>query len=213
MLKLELDHFFILTDKPKETGDLLVEMGLTESFSRDHLGQGTSNRRFEFCNGMLELLYVRCARESNNGPAKNLKFPERVDNKSASPFGIILTRTEGSSEQMPFDGWKYQPDFFPPPKAFHVGNNSEILAEPLCFYVPFLEPITRKVETGQFKSISHLKVSVPVHKFSPTLTALNRVERLQLLNADNHFIELTLDQGQSGLMKDFRPELPLIIKW
>ena len=78
MVNLELDHLFILTDKPKEAGDILVSMGLKESFSRNHEGQGTSNRRFEFSNGMLEILYVRDNEEANNGPARNLRFSERV---------------------------------------------------------------------------------------------------------------------------------------
>tara|TARA_R110002167_G_scaffold316050_1_gene521602 strand:+ start:15648 stop:15974 length:327 start_codon:yes stop_codon:yes gene_type:complete len=73
---------FILTDKPKEAGDLLVSMGLEESFSRDHKGQGTSNRRFGFSNGMLEILYVRDSEESNNGPAKNLRFSERIQTEN-----------------------------------------------------------------------------------------------------------------------------------
>lgn len=212
-MNLELDHFFILTDKPEETGDLLVSVGLNESFSRDHKGQGTSNRRFEFSNGMLEILYVRNCEEANNGPAKDLRFPERIQKENASPFGVIVTRKNNSSFDMPFRGWKYQPDYFEPPKSFHVGENSEILEEPLCIYVPFIEPIARQEEGGKFKSISRVKVSVPLDKISDTLCAIQTADRLQIELGNEHLVMLTLDCGSRGLSKDFRPDLPLIIYW
>lgn len=213
MVNLELDHLFILTDKPKETGDLLVSMGLNESFSRDHKGQGTSNRRFEFSNGMLEILYVRDSEEANNGPARNLRFPERIQKDNASPFGIILTRTNDSNIGMPFSGWKYQPDYFEPPNAFHVGDNSEILEEPLCIYAPFVGPVSRKEEIGKFKSICNVQVSVPLRKISDTLRTLQTADRLQIELGSEHLVMVTLDSGSSGLSRDFRPDLPIIINW
>lgn len=73
-MKLELDHLFILTDCPQEAGDALLELGLAESFRRDHKGQGTSNRRFVFSNGMLELLYIRDKEEACSGPARDLRL-------------------------------------------------------------------------------------------------------------------------------------------
>lgn len=210
---LELDHFFILTDNPKEAGDLLVSIGLSESFSRDHKGQGTSNRRFTFSNGMLELLYLRDSREANNGPAQKMRFPERIQKENVSPFGIVLMRTEDSSSGMPFSGWKYQPDYFEPPNAFHVGDNSEILEEPLCIYVPFAGPVSRKEETETFKSMSHVQLSVPVGEMSETLRALQSVDRLLIELGSEHLATLTLDHGRSGLSSDLRPDLPLVIHW
>jgi len=208
---LELDHFFILTDKPKEAGDLLVSMGLNESFSRDHKGQGTSNRRFAFSNGMLEILYIRDSEESNNGPAKKLRFPERIQKENASPFGILLTRSDDSQQGMPFSGWKYQPDYFEPPNAFHVGDNSDILEEPLCIYVPFIGPVSRMEEIGTFKSISNVQVSVLRRKMSDTLRTLQTADRLQIELGSEHMLVVTLDNGRSKLSKDLRPFLPLII--
>lgn len=212
-MNLELDHFFILTDKPKEVGDLLVSMGLNESFSRDHKGQGTSNRRFTFSNGMLEILYLRDSEEFNNGPAKNLRFPERIQKKHASPFGIVLTRTNDSKPGMPFSGWKYQPDYFESPYAFHVGDNSEILEEPLCIYVPFIGPVSRKEEIGTFKSISAVQVSVPLGRMSNTLHTLQTADRLEIELDGEHMLKVTLDDGRKGLSRDLRPDLPLIINW
>lgn len=212
-MNLELDHFFILTDKPKETGDLLVSMGLRESFSRDHKGQGTSNRRFEFSNGMLEILYLRDNEEANNGPARKLRFPERLQKINASPFGIVLTRPNDSDLGMPFGGWEYQPNYFEPPNAFHVGNNSEILEEPLCIYVPFVGPVRRKEEVGELKSISNVLVLVPLEELSETLRVIQATDKVEVKAGSEHLVELNLDACSSGKSKDFRPDLPLIINW
>lgn len=210
---LELDHLFILTDRPEEAGDLLVAMGLRESFSRDHQGQGTSNRRFEFANGMLELLYVRDANECHSGPAKNLRFPDRVQMEHASPFGVVLTRLDEDALGMPFSGWSYQPDYFSPPSAFHVGANSDLLEEPLCIYVPFVGKVRRTEETGMFQTLSHVQLCVPNEKISDTLNALATAKRLHIEHGREHLVVVTLDNGNLGLTKDFRPALPLIINW
>jgi hypothetical protein len=212
-MNLKLDHIFILTNKPKETGDALVSIGLNESFSRDHKGQGTSNRRFEFSNGMLEILFLRDYEEAYNGPAKKLRFPERLKEGNASPIGIVLTRTSDSDLGMPFGGWAYQPDYFEPPNAFHVGNNSEILQEPLCIYVPFVSPSCQKEVVGEFGSISNVLVSVPVGELSETLRMIQTAEKLEVETGSEHLVELTLDRHTGGKSKDFRPDLTLIINW
>lgn len=212
-MTLRLHHFFILTEKPKETGNLLVSMGLKESFSRDHKGQGTSNRRFEFSNGMLELLYVRDRNEAENGPAGHLRFVDRVTSASASPFGLIFNQTNGTGLGYPFSGWTYQPDYLEPPNAFHIGDNSEILEEPLCFYAPFFGTPGDCQGTQEFSTIKNVKVSVPRNVLSETLLSLKAVGGLQIETGDDHVLRLTLDGAGDRQSMDFRPDLPLIIIW
>jgi hypothetical protein len=237
---LALDHFFILVEPEAKVANLLVELGLEESFSRNHPGQGTSNRCFSFSNNKLELLWLRDEEEANNGPAKDLQFPQRSTNKEASPFGLILKRAatvidnkKESSEKesgekesgelaMPFNGWCYQPDYFPAPIAFHVGNNSENLIEPLCIYVPFMEPeekvVDLVIEKGKFKSISHVHIHVPADSLSkeplsPELLIASQSEDLSVECGAEHLMEVTFDHKASGLSKDLRPSLPLILHW
>ncbi|BCE01827.1 hypothetical protein TYM08_P1890 [Marinicellulosiphila megalodicopiae] len=212
-MDLELDHFFILTDKPIKAGEVLLEMGLKESVSRNHKGQGTSNRRFEFSNGMLEILYIRDINEANNGPAKNLNLPKRIKNKDASPFGLIFRRRNDNTLNVPFDGWAYQPDFFEAPKAFHIGDNSENLAEPLCIYLPFIEPYKAQEKVGTFQTISHIRLTTTIKVQSKTLRFSGSAHKLDIVTENEHLLELTLDRGKQQLTKDLRPILPLIIKW
>jgi hypothetical protein len=232
---LALDHFFILVEPEAKVANLLVELGLEESFSRNHPGQGTSNRCFSFSNNKLELLWLRDEEEANNGPAKDLQFPQRSTNTEASPFGLILKRAatvidnkkessekESSELAMPFNGWCYQPDYFPAPMAFHVGSNSENLTEPLCIYVPFMEPEEKAVdlviEKEKFKSISHVHIHVPADSLSkeplsPELLIASQSEGLSVECGTEHLMEVTFDQKICGLSKDLRPDLPLILYW
>ncbi|BFM48974.1 VOC family protein [Marinomonas sp. THO17] len=217
-MQLELDHFFILTDQPEQAGDRLVDFGLQESFRRDHKGQGTSNRCFVFANGMLELLYLRDAMEANQGPAKSMHLVERLARPDASPFGVVLTRTCEMAIPMPFQGWSYQPDYFPVPNAFHVGANSAILAEPLCVYVPFMSQVKRYKKVKRDKgeaplgTISKVTMAVANEAFSDTLKDLSSVDRLAFVKAEEHLVELTLGNEEGDEWQDFRPHLPLIIR-
>ena len=237
-MSLELDHFFILVEPHAKAAEVLIELGLKESYSRVHLGQGTTNRCFKFSNSMLELLWLSDESEANNGPAANMQFPKRVyvptNVASTSPFGLVFNQNhsgnadqiEGEQESlkgkyessMPFKGWTYQPDYFPAPKNFHVGCNSVNLAEPLCIYMPFVEPMAREIEVGKFKSVSDVRVQMAAgasksEELSDVLVAINKTQGLTIELGDGHLMEVTFDEGACGLTKDLRPALPLIVHW
>ena len=212
-MDLELDHVFILVEPDAKSADLLVELGLEESFGREHQGQGTSNRRFELSNGMLEFLWVRDATEANNGPGQDLLFPERAGSQTSSPFGIILNRKNNDTLDMPFPGWSYQPDYFKPPLAFRIGGNSANLLEPLCIYVPFVEPKVRTVEKGKFKALSQVKIHTAADSLSEVLTIADKADRLSVVCGKEHLMEIYFDDNACGLTKDFRPDIPLVVHW
>ena len=212
-MNLELDHVFILVEAEAKVADILLSLGMTESFSRNHEGQGTSNRRFEFSNGMLEFLWVRDKEEAVNGPGRDLHFPDREENKEFSPFGVILNRKDNSHSEMPFEGWKYQPDYFEPPMAFHIGANSKNCLEPLCIYVPFIEHHTRSIEKGRFRAISNVKISTTSETLSDVLTAVDKADRITIAKGHEHLMEVVFDENNLGLSKDLRPDIPLIVHW
>lgn len=229
-MSLRLDHVFILTQSDARAGDRLVQLGMPESAGRSHKGQGTTNRRFEFSNGMLELLWVHNVKEAVNGPAAGLNFLERCNDLNteagACPFGIILGPSDSSvrsdssagvdSTIEPFSGWEYQPDYFPPPTAFHVGMNSEILSEPLCVYAPFFRaPVieNKSAELQSFQRVTQTELMVACDALSETLVAANKAAGLRLKAADEHLMQITFDDGRLGMRCDLRPGLPLIILW
>jgi len=212
-MKLELDHVFILVKPNAEVADALVNIGMIEGSSNDHDGQGTSNRRFYFDNGMLEFLYVRDEKEANEGPAKNLNFPQRTRNTDASPFGAILHPVDETEKHDPFEGWKYQPKYFKAGWEFHIGSNSTNLVEPLCIYVPFYNPSLKPEHPGGgiFKIISEVKIFTP--SMSKTLVATSSAKRLSIKKSDKHLMEISFNARNEGKSKDFRPAIPLIVHW
>ncbi|MFV2057641.1 MAG: hypothetical protein ACC707_14335 [Thiohalomonadales bacterium] len=214
-MNLELHHFFILVEPEAKVAELLLAIGMHEGAPNRHKGQGTSNRRFNFSNGMLELLWVHDHKEAINGPGRNLLFSERVNNNKASPFGVVLSRKDNSKLAMPFEGWKYEPAYFEPPWAFHIGENSQTIDEPLCIYMPFIEPqgtIYTPME-GSFTSISHVRISTPSGPLSNVLSIAGAADRLTIENGDQHLMEVTFNDKQSGLSRDLRPDIPLVINW
>ena len=210
-VQLELDHIFILVEPCGEIADLLVDAGLKESFSRDHPGQGTSNRRFEFSNGMLEILWIRDEDEALNGPGKDLKLVERSNDKTASPFGIIVRKSEVNVTELPFDGWTYQPDYFKKPMAFHVGGNSDNILEPLCIYPPFFEPNKDIKINSNTPTLSKATIHTPLKTLSEQSTIINHADRICIIHSDQHLLELTLDEHKSNKTLNFQPKIPLII--
>lgn len=211
--KLELDHVFILVPQEAEVGDALVSLGLEESFRRDHKGQGTSNRRFVFSNGMLELLWLRDEEEANAGTGRALNLSTRFASDTASPFGVVLSRQNAGNQTMPFSGWRYQPDYFPSGMAFLVGDNASNINEPLCIYAPFIEPAEKPIKEGKFASLSRVILHVAGEALSEVLKTANKAQRLSIVADKEHYMELFLDQHASGQSKDFRPAIPLIIHW
>lgn len=213
-MHLEVDHIFILVEPEAEVADLLLAQGLLEGLGNKHPGQGTSNRRFYFANGMLEFLWVYDADEAFNGPSRELYLSDRAKDPKASPFGVILRRKDNFSLEMPFKGWKYQPDYFTPPKAFYVGANSSNLAEPLCIYAPFIVPKSSNIQSEEnaSKSITHISIYTPSQDSEGVLSAANQADRLAIKQGRVHLMEITLDENnESSSTQDFRPNIPLII--
>ncbi|MDH3325361.1 MAG: hypothetical protein OEM38_01430 [Gammaproteobacteria bacterium] len=219
-MHLKLHHFFILVAPGGAPGDKLRAIGLKEADSRVHPGQGTENRRFYFIDGMmLELLWVRDAEEASTGPARELYFSGRAMSDQASPFGLIFCPAENTTQApqvMPFPGWSYQPDYFEPPMAFHVGENSCSLNEPLVIYSPFFNTAASKINSEDITSSIRIRLTVPLKNLSPVLKIINHTPGLTIETGAEHLIEVFFDNGHECkigevVRKDLRPSLPLII--
>ncbi|MEN8790074.1 MAG: hypothetical protein ABF295_11200 [Flavobacteriaceae bacterium] len=48
---------------------------------------------------------------------------------------------------------------------------------------------------------------------SKVLSVVNTADRLSIEHGDQHLIEVTFGENKTGLSKDFRPDIPLIIHW
>jgi hypothetical protein len=211
---MQLDHFFILTEKFAPEAELLTDLGLVEGTSNSHPGQGTANRRFFFANTALELLYVRDAKEANEGPGQGLRLPERASSSDASPFGFIM-RCDGDSDSTSFAGWRYQPMYFDPGISFLVAENSERLEEPLCICLPDDPPsgLSQARSEMPFMEVTELQLHVPVDEPSAALKAIAQVEGIRVQTHSPHLLIIAFGHETEGQRRDLRPRLPLVICW
>lgn len=212
-MHLILDHMFIMVAPGAHVANSLSAIGMVEGSSNSHPGQGTANRRFYFDNGMLELLYIRDSEEARKGPARDLHFVERTTLPEASPFGLIIHAGQESEKLRPFDGWTYQPEYFPKGWGFHVANNSSNVCEPLCIFVPFYNAELKPEKPGGGEFVTITKVIITTPSISQTLSIMNSVEGLSIEEGDEHLMSLEFNHGKKGDRKDMRPDIPLIVNW
>ncbi len=213
-MTLELDHLFILTDPGAPSAELLINIGLIEGTRNDHPGQGTANRRFFFSNAVLELLYLRDVSEAANSRASRLRFQERANNTNASPFGLISKTVAGTTVE-PFPGWRYCPPYFQADQCFHVGENSDLLEEPLCICMPQSMPLPKpqRQPENPLMTLSEVRISVPITRPSSTLQTFAKNQLISLQLNKPHGMELIFNEAREGRSKELMPELPLLIRW
>lgn len=222
MISFELDHVLICTDSGAPVADPLRDFGLTEDTSNVHPGQGTMNRRFFFHNAMLELLWIHNPEEAQSAVARPTRLWERWDGRhgDATPFAICLRPRHPATKELPFASWAYTPAYLPSPLVVHVGENSDILAEPMLFYMAFgrrpdqantHEPLEHAVG---FREITSLRIQCL--QSMPQSVALRAVVEMGIVAVragTPALIEIGFDGEAHGQSMDFRPSLTLILHW
>ena len=192
---------------------MLTNIGLTEGSANSHPGQGTSNRRFFFTDLMLELIYVRDAKEAAGGPGHRLHLVKRLTDKLASPFGLIV-RTSNDLTAEPFPGWRYYPEYLNADQYLYVGENCDHIDEPLCIHHPFISSHpTGRLKSGRFDNVTEVRISFPSEQPSPVLKNTGQCEKLSLIPGRPHLMEIIFNGHQKCQSRDLRPALPLVVSW
>jgi hypothetical protein len=157
---------------------------------------------------------VRDTSEAANGRGIRLRIVERAADVKASPFGLIVRATTESTD-VPFPGWRYCPEYFRADQCFHVGENSDLLEEPLCICMPLNMPLPNaqlRLANPQM-TVTELRLSVPAVRPSLTLEAVADCERISLRLNEPHRMELVFNEEKEGKSTDMTPDLPLIVRW
>ena len=213
-MSIALHHFFVLTNRPDELATEILQLGLIEGSSNTHPGQGTANRRFFLPGTAFEILYIHDADEALHGPAAGLRFSERLNQPHASPFGLVVETTDDSKTE-PFSGWRYYPDYFANEMFFHVGQNSELLEEPLCVCMPSqlgradIPPSQQNPDWV----MTELGIRLPIAELSPTLETVSQCKTISLVLGEPHQMEIVFNDHQKGQTKNLMPDFPLALSW
>lgn len=214
-MTIALDHIFIITEPEAEKATRLLEIGFVEGNANVHAGQGTSNRRFFLDGFTIEFLYVSNADEAANGAGKGLGILARSRDVQTSPFGIVV-RVQEATAIPSFPSWKYYPDYFGGKMCFYVGDNSSQLQEPLCICMPPSLPAASKVAKEYANPdwcLTGLEISVPVEKPSETLQHFAAIDRVDIQYGQPHRMTMEFNNGVTGRIEDFTPDLPMVLRW
>jgi hypothetical protein len=223
-MAFEFDHLFICTDIGACEADRLVTFGLVEGTSNTHSGQGTTNRRFFFRNAMLELLWVHNTEEAQSASIRPTRLWQRWTNRQdgTCPFGVCLRPATSSGESIAFSSWAYRPPYLSETLSIAVGTNSDVLTEPMLFQTPFgKRPDRYPIEKAQplehnprLREITRVELVTPVaDRPSPEFQAVINTNQVRVRVGVEYCVELGFDGEVQGHEVDFRPGLPLIIRW
>lgn len=224
-MRLELDHFFVMTARGAPESEALVEFGLIEGAPNRHPGQGTANRRFFFHNAFLELLWVDDAAEAQSAVTRRTGlWPRWAGRESgACPFGVCFRPAAGASGRLPFDTWNYRPGYLPAPLAIPMSTRSEREGEPLLFSIDFNRaPIDQDAARRQpldhpagLRRVSRLKITVaqagPLS--SDLLSAAQHCPQVEFSAGERHLLEVCFDDEPQGYHHEFVLLVPLIFSW
>src|SRR5262249_22116315 len=107
--------------------------------------------------------------------------------------------------------------------AIQIGGNSQVVAEPLLFYLAFgrrpdaVEP-SRRQPLGHAAGLQSItRVGVRNRQGGPASPELRAIEQecrwLSFESGGEDLVEVGFDQEAAGRSADFRPALPLILLW
>ncbi len=210
---MELDHVFICVSPGAPEAETLIEFGFTEGLSNHHPGQGTANRRFFFKNAFLELIYLTDKIEATSEATRRTGLFERITDSKASPFGFCFRATK-PNETVPFDAWQYQPGYFP--EGVHVDIADTSVTEPLWFFMETAQrpdPALVKEHNLGVVTVTDVRVGLNTDQLSDAAVAANRMAGFEVNPGEEALIELSFDDSAAGKSHDFRPALPLVIRW
>lgn len=213
---MDIDHVFIRASRAAPEADLLHAAGFTEGSGNRHPGQGTANRRFFFRNAFVELLWVDDETEAAGPATRRTQLKERLGgtDDGVSPFGICFRPGIGAASA-PFPVWDYTPAYLPPGMAIGIGDHVP-LQEPLWFYfergqAPQGQPLDH---ANGACSITRVTVTLPhAQPLSDAARAAAQTGLVELIDGAQHAMEIEFDGGASGRRLDFRPALPLIVRF
>ena len=221
MMAYEIDHIFVLTDEGAPCTDALLRFGLTEGEPNRHEGQGTANRRFFFCNSMLELLWVENVEDARSVAARPLQLADRWIGRSvgASPFGICLRPSDARTVLPPFVSYEHRPAFFPEGVVAHIGYGA-VVAEPLWFFIAGMRrrnespsmPYSAPAHRVGINSVTGVTITLPKVP-SPLTTLAAAACGAALRTGPKHHLRITFDGGRNGRVHDFGSELPVEFFW
>jgi hypothetical protein len=239
--RFEIDHIIITTQKGAPETKTFEQNGFAISpFAAELKGVGA--KYINFYNVFLELLYVNDPLAIQPKSDTLLPPPrDKWREKGQSPFGLGLSMIPYDTTQIPIEAKKVQAEWMKPNTGiFSATSNLSHEQEPIVLVVHpstvkpsrnTMEEIRKDIEQwtpneatrrqfqqtfqhpNQVKKLTGLKITCKTSQLSPTIQTLKAIEDWQIVEGNEHLLEMTFDKNRQKKTVDFRPELPVIIKF
>jgi hypothetical protein len=228
---LALDHAWIAVPRDHARQREMLEAAgfrFAPEINR-HDGQGTASATIEFENGYFELIWADPdVPVSETGRIAQMRFAERGNwqRSHQSPLGIGFRRTPATPSPFPFETWSVgaawmgdaQMEILSPrgspaatlfitPSPVDAAANRATIAAGGPAAEPFLHSNGARRLTG-------VRISAPTPAgLPPASSFVNQSGAAELIVGSEWLMELELDFGAQNQNLDFRPALPLIIRF
>jgi hypothetical protein len=227
---LALDHVWIMVAPGAPERGALENAGfrIAPTVNR-HDGQGTASVTVEFLNGFLELIYLDPTVPVSSGfEAAVAKFQRKTAwrENGSSPFGIGLRRTTSTPATLPFPTWRITAEWMS--GGFMEMLTPRDMANAPSYFVashPVDEQANRKLaadplngamfrHTNGAQLLTSVRVVGPdAADFPPAARYLDEAGVTRFEVGTAWLLDVTLDAGQRAIVRDLRPDLPLIIRY
>ena len=196
-----------------------------------HDGQGTASITVEFDNAFLELTWpdpsVPVSPALKAG-AEKFRLKSRWRETGYSPLGIVFARTPETPAVMPFPTWRIVADWMEPgtsiemltpketPRAVSLSISSHVEPTRKTNEALARDPATRTMllHPNGTRRLTRLRVMAPTAEALPPAASFVAAPGLMEFDVGGEWLlEVTLDEGAQGRAVDFRPELPLAIRY
>jgi hypothetical protein len=198
-----------------------------------HEGQGTASISFEFTNTFLELIWADSSVLVDPGrEAVPRRFRQRSAwrTSGASPIGIHVHRTPGTPDSLPFPTWPLHVGWMPEgavyrmitPRTDSISASFNVLPRGM-HVAPLKVPpasaldsirVTALDQPEGARTVTRMRLLCPPAARNTDATRIfQSLGAVEVVPDSIWAIELTLEKGSRGTLRDYRPALPLVIRW
>jgi hypothetical protein len=215
---VQFDHLWIVVSRDAPERAVLEKAGFRIAPEvNKHEGQGTASLTIEFENSFLELVWPDPTVPVSPGMERGAeKFRQRMLWRTSgwSPIGIVMHRL--SNTPLPFATWSISPPWMQPGTAMEMLMPRDDARSPSLSIHPGSDDQAGRAMQHPIgvKNITAVRLISP-KEYRPieALAYLQKQRVLTLDSGDAWAVELTFDKGAKGKRKDFRPDLPLLIRY
>lgn len=229
---LGVDHAWIVVANGAKERTSLEQAGfqIAPTVNR-HDGQGTSSVTVEFLNGYLELIYpdptVRVSPE-REAAAEKFRLKSRWRESGYSPIGIVFHRTPTTPATFTFPTWRVSADWMEKgtsiemltpretPKSLSLSISSSREPTSVTNVALAANPKTAGIfkHPNGAQRITAIRVVAPTAEDLPPAADYVAQHGIMKFAVDGQWLlEVTLDNGAKGVVRDMRPALPMIIRF